>query len=87
MKYLLVFILGFITHKALEEVYDYSFNKGFASKICTDQYLLDIKNINVNNLLTKRFECTYKEMGVVSKLSYILLRPHYFDESPNKWYY
>lgn len=84
-KALLGLILGFFLHKGLEEVYDYHFEKGFVA--CGPQYMLDIE-AKVDAPLTKRFQCTYKEMGLVSDLKYILMRPHYTrNENNGKWYY
>lgn len=65
IKYVLVFATGFIAHKAINYVYDISFEKGFSSKACRNQYLADQHN----------FECTYKQMGIVANLKWILIRP------------
>lgn len=87
MKYILVFLLGFVTHKGLEEIYDYSFMKGFSSETCTQQYILDSNDPKIDAPLTKRFQCTYNEMGPVAYLSYVLARPHFSDFTGNRWYY
>ena len=75
MKYVIVFVLGFVSHKVFNYIYDYSFQKGFSSSACRDQYGLDVKDPKIDGPLTKRFECTYKQMGVVENLKYILVRP------------
>lgn len=85
MKYLIAILLGFFLHKGLEEVYDYHFNKGFM--VCGDQYALDIKDDKIDAPLTKRFQCTYKDMGYVADLKYVLMRPHWADVSNERWYY
>ena len=88
MRYLLVLLLGFMLHKGVEEVYDYYWEKGFAA--CGDQYAIDIRN-KVDAPLTKRFNCTYEHMGVVSKFAYVLGRPHFarsvFEKDKGYWYY
>ena len=76
MKYVLIFILGFIGHKAVNYVYDYSFNKGFTSSDCTEQYIKDSNDPKIDAPLTKRFQCTEKQMGMVENLKYLLLRPN-----------
>lgn len=68
-KLLLFFILGFISHKALNFIYDYSFNAAFDSPKCKDIM------VGQNETLSDRFDCTYKEMGVNHYMAYLLLRP------------
>lgn len=75
MKYVVIFVMGFISHKGVNYAYDYSFEKAFTSSKCQDQYVIDSKDPKTDAPLTKRFECTYKEMGVVENLKYVLLRP------------
>lgn len=84
MKLLLGIALGFILHKATEEVFDYHFIKGFV--VCGDQYSADVKN-NVSNPLSKRFQCTRDQMGYFKYLEYLLIRPHWSDVSIERWYY
>lgn len=88
MKYVnilgLVF-LGFIAHKALEEMYDFKFEQGF--QVCGNQYIKDTKDSSIEGPLTKRFKCTYEYMGPYAKLSLILMRPHFSDSTGARWYY
>lgn len=86
--YICLILFGFNGHKILEEVYDYKFEQGFNSKVCMDQYIKDIQPASgVAAPLTKRFECTYSQMGVYGKLKYVLMRPHFSDDTGNRWYY
>ncbi len=90
MKYLGVLSLilfGFLVHPALEEIYDYKFEQGFMSKECVDQYIKDCNNKNIDAPLTKRFQCTYKYIGTYAKLEYVLMRPHFSDDTGKRWYY
>ncbi len=68
-KVLLGVLLGMLLHKGLNYTYDFQFDKGFMSKACQPIML------NGGNL-SERFTCTYKEMGVYSYLSYLLMRPN-----------
>lgn len=56
MKYLLTFVLAFVVHKGLEEVYDYSWEKAFNNATCQAVY-----DDNKLETLRPAFECTYKE--------------------------
>lgn len=86
MKYCLLILLGFCLHKGLEEVYDYSWQKGF--KVCGEQYMKDVEDPKIDAPLSKRFRCAEKDMGLVYNLKYILLRPHWFETSfQERWYY
>lgn len=75
MKYILVLMLGFVVHKGLEELYDYSFEIAYNNDVCWATY----QDRTRSNPLQDRFDCTYREMGLVYKLSYILARPHWAD--------
>lgn len=83
-KLLLGLLLGFILHKATEEVFDYHFRKGFVA--CRDQYMIDVKN-NIDAPLSKRFRCTREQMGYVRYLEYLLVRPHWSSPGKERWYY
>lgn len=89
MKYIAMLglvLAGFIGHKALEEVYDYKFEQSFASDECVEVYTKAIA-MNEDACLTKRFQCTYKQMGAYDDLKYVLARPHFSDDTGNRWYY
>lgn len=83
MKYLIVFLFGFCSHKVANYAYDYSFEKQFMGPKCSEEYVKDTKDLKIDAPLTKRFECTHIEMGLVDKLKYILVRPSPLDD--NKW--
>lgn len=86
-KYLFMIFLGFMLHKGAEETYDYYWSKAFASDVCMQVYVTAIDQ-KEEAPLSKRFQCTKKEMGKAHLLSYILMRPHFTDnEQQGKWYY
>lgn len=76
MKYLFVFILGFISHKVVNYIYDFYVEKAFQSDKCKSIMLSNSGN------LSQRFDCTYEEMGQIENLKYLLLRPSPFND---KW--
>lgn len=74
-KFIFGIIAGMILHKALNYVYDISFEKAFISNVCAQTYMTALDDKNEPAPLSKRFECTYKEMGMVENLKYVLARP------------
>jgi hypothetical protein len=88
MKYLLVVFLSFMLHKGLEETYDHFYEKAFMSDTCKKVYMDALNDKYEPAPLSKRFACTRREMGLVEKLSYVLMRPHFTRNDNNgKWYY
>lgn len=72
-KILLGIVLGMVLHKGLNYAYDYSFEESFRSPTCQA----------MGSNLDARFACTYKEMGLIEKLKYVLVRPN-ADRTFNK---
>lgn len=87
MKYLLMLVLGFCLHKGLEEVYDYYYEGAFIGATCSDTYKAALNDPNEPAPLSKRFQCTYREMGPARYLSYVLMRPHWVINDGQTWYY
>jgi hypothetical protein len=88
MKYLLFVFLSFTLYKGLEETYDFFYEKAFTSDTCKKAYMNALSDKHEAAPLSKRFACTQREMGLVGKLEYILMRPHFSLKSNDvKWYY
>lgn len=87
VKYLFMLFLGFMLHKGVEETYEYYWRKAFISTVCTQVYVIAIEQ-KEEAPLSKRFQCTRKEMGKAYLLYYLLMRPHFTDnKNLGKWYY
>lgn len=81
-KLMLGILLGLILHKTANYVYDYSFNKEF-DVTCGNIIVGDGQNT-----LSTRFDCTYKSMGAMNMLRYVLMRPNAtnaIDYPETKW--